>query len=105
MKKIVLTSQLIFCLAFAALAGGNLKTTDLKGQVTDQQGEPLIGVKVHLSSIDKDVYTDFDGKFVVKDVPMTEQNIQLEYVSFNKQEVLVDAASLQSNLQLELKSR
>lgn len=105
MKKTLLIFQLFFCLVMSATAGGNLKTTDLKGQVVDQQGEPLAGVKVHLSSIDKDVYTDFDGNFVVEDVPVKEQSIQLEFVSFDKQEILVDAGSLESDLQLELKSR
>ncbi|MAY84616.1 MAG: hypothetical protein CMP59_10830 [Flavobacteriales bacterium] len=106
MKKVLFILPLFFCLAFTALAGGgNLKTTELKGQVLDQQGEPLAGVKIHLASIDKDIYTDFDGNFVVENVPLTEQSIQLELISFEKQEILVDANSLKSELHLELKSR
>jgi hypothetical protein len=106
MKMKLLILPLFFCLAFTALAGGgNLKTTELKGQVIDQQGEPLAGVKVHLNSIDKDIYTDFDGNFVVENVPVQEQSIQLEMISFKKQEILVDANSIGSELRLELKSR
>jgi len=106
MKKNLLTLALFFGLALSATAGGgNLKTTQLKGKVLDQSGEPLAGVKVHLNAIDQDSYTDFDGNFVIENVPLKAQKIELELISFEKKEILIDAQSLNSKLQLQLRSR
>lgn len=88
-----------------AFAGGNLKTTELKGQVTDQQGNPLAGVKVEVSGVNNEVYTDFDGNFSIENVPLENQSIELEYISFRKEKLQVEAASLSSMIQIELKSK
>ena len=102
------TLHLLFILLASvnmSFAGGNLKTTELKGQVTDQQGNPLPGVKVEISGVSSKVYTDFDGNFRIEDVPLEKQSIELEYISFQKQELQIEASSLSSMIQIELKSK
>lgn len=87
------------------MASGNLKTTSLKGNVTDKQGQPLAGVKVFVPSIEKSVYTDFDGNFQIQNVPLKEQTLKLSYISHNAEEVKLDPTDLNSSLHLQLRSR
>ena len=105
MKKAILTSLFTLAISFVSLASGNLKTTDLKGNITDKQGEPLVGVKVYVPSIDKSVYTDFDGNFNITNVPMKEQSLQISYISYNEEEINIDAENLNSALHFELQSK
>lgn len=88
-----------------ALAGGNHKTTDLKGTITDKQGQPLAGVKIHIPSLKRDIYTDFEGQFSIQDLPLKEQSIKLSYISFEEKEVKLELDQLSSSLHLELRSK
>lgn len=87
------------------MASGNLKTTELKGSITDRSGQPLVGVKVYVPSLEKHVYTDFDGQFSIKDVPLKEQSLKITYISFEEKEVNLDLSTLNSSLHLELQSK
>ena len=105
MKKLFFTSFFTIAFIASSIAGGNLKTTELKGNITDNQGEPLVGVKVYVPSLEKNVYTDFEGNFIIKNVPIKEQSIQLSYISFEQKEVKLQAEELTSSVHLELRSK
>src|SRR5690625_5979433 len=40
----------------------------VSGTVTDQEGEPLIGVNIQVKGTDKGTSTDFDGGFSLEDI-------------------------------------
>jgi iron complex outermembrane receptor protein len=64
------------------------KQTAVSGVVTDQSGEPLIGVSVKVKGATIGTATDIDGKFSLN-VPSSSSVLELSYVGFAKEEVLV----------------
>lgn len=104
MKKLFFTTSILFATLFC-YAGGNLKTSSLKGTITDISGEPLAGVKIHIPSLQKDVYTDFDGNFSIDEVPIKSQSIELSYISFEQKEVILKPEHFNSSVHLELRSK
>ncbi len=65
---------------------------DVKGIVTDQQGQPLIGVNVLVKGTTKGTSTDFDGNFTLSDV---EENATLvfSYIGYQTLEVELEGRS------------
>lgn len=64
----------------------------VSGTVTDQEGEPLIGVNVLVKGTNKGVSTGFDGKFQLKDI---DENAVLvfSYIGYKNKEVSVKGKS------------
>src|SRR5690625_2527699 len=60
----------------------------VSGIVTDQDGEPLIGVNIQVKDSDKGTATDFDGKFSLEDISENAVLI-VSYVGYQTQEVIV----------------
>src|SRR5690625_5545758 len=58
------------------------------GILTDHEGEPLIGVNIHVKDSDKGTSTDFDGKFSLEDISENAVLI-VSYVGYQTQEVVV----------------
>ncbi|MEQ8908974.1 MAG: carboxypeptidase-like regulatory domain-containing protein [Vicingaceae bacterium] len=106
MKKVIFS---ILFMSFSCLllaGGGKTKTTAIQGTVTDNQGNPLVGAKVYVKSLKQSVYTDFDGAFVIENVPRKEQDLQLSHISFNDKKTTVDLSEPNASfLQLEMKSK
>lgn len=105
MRKGIVIALLLLGSSSILLAGGGKKTTELKGVVTDNHGEPLAGVKIHIPSLEKDVYTDFDGHFSIPELPLKKQSIELTYVSFEEKKVQLDLEALNSSIHFELQSK
>lgn len=105
MRKLILSSFLLLAFSLIAIAGGNNKTTDLRGTITDKQGEPLAGVKIYIPSLERDIYTDFNGEFSIDGLPLKKQAIKLSYISFEEKEVRLDLDQLSSSIHLELRSK
>jgi len=105
MKKALTFILLAVLSCSLTFAGGNRSTTTLSGKVTDTQGNPLAGVKVELNNTQHTVFTNFDGEFTIENVPLKDQSIQLEYISFQKRELQLEAKALSSEVQIELKSK
>ncbi|MCB0635930.1 MAG: carboxypeptidase-like regulatory domain-containing protein, partial [Lewinella sp.] len=62
----------------------------IRGCVTDETGEPLIGANVLLKGTDKGTVTDFEGCFTLEvpaDQPTT---LMINYVGYAQQEIKVD---------------
>jgi hypothetical protein len=62
----------------------NTSKSMISGIVTDKvTGEPLTGVEVKIVGSDIKQYTDFEGKFVIKDVPAGSHAIMVNLISYN----------------------
>lgn len=105
-RKIVLLSLLLSSFMIAH-AGGNLKTTSMKGKVTDRAGNAIAGAKVTLLNSDKEVYTDFDGNFEFNEVPQQEeQKIKVKYISYLETTTsFLPSEEKSSSLEIHLKSK
>ena len=89
MKRIASLLILIFAFIFTISASnetGKEKAAAksvISGTITDKlTGEPLAGVEVKLMDSDLKIYTDFDGKFEMKDVIPGAQAIVVSYISY-----------------------
>ncbi len=79
MRKILML-LLILC-SYSSIA----QTGVIKGTVIDKQSEnPLMGATIELlnTNIATGVVTDFDGKFILKEVPLGRQTILVSYIGF-----------------------
>ena len=72
----------LFTLA-AVAGGGNAKSRVIKGKVVDDEGNPVTGAKVVLLDSKKEVYTDFEGTFVFKDITPEQKSIKVSYLSYD----------------------
>lgn len=61
----------------------------ISGKVTDQDGEPLIGVNVIVKGTNQGTATDFDGEFVMNNVD-EDATLVISYVGYQTQEVKVE---------------
>jgi hypothetical protein len=90
MRKIALglvLGILTVCTIYAEDAPVKNKPTSAKsiisGTVTDKlTGEALTGVEVKLMDSDVSIYTDFEGKFEIKDVQPGAHAIVINYISY-----------------------
>lgn len=71
----------------------------IKGQVVDEQGEPLIGVNVTLKGQKTGTVTDFDGKFQL-DVPAN-ATLLISYVGYKSREIAVRGRALIDVIELQ----
>ncbi|UII74519.1 TonB-dependent receptor [Flagellimonas sp. HMM57] len=79
MRKIVLV-----LFAFVGLAG-MAQTGVIKGIVIDKQSEqPLQGATVELLNVElaTGTITDFDGRFILKEVPLGRRAVQISYIGY-----------------------
>lgn len=79
MKNIVFALLVVFSYNLMAQTG------TIKGSVIDKQSEvPLEGATIELlnSAEAKGVITDFDGRFILNDVPVGRQVIRISYIGF-----------------------
>ncbi|MBK9423193.1 MAG: TonB-dependent receptor [Bacteroidetes bacterium] len=66
----------------------------IRGKVTDDNGEPVVGATLVLkSSPTTGTITDFDGNFTFKIPDNTAQVIVISYISFQKQEIPVQVSN------------
>lgn len=87
-------SLLLTTLPFAMMAQGS---RTVHGNVTDEQGEPLIGVTVMAVGSQQGAVTDFDGNYTIT-VGDGVRQLQFSYVGYEKQ--TVDIASSTHNIVL-----
>lgn len=64
----------------------------VKGLVTDQNGEPLIGCNVIAIGSQTGVITDLDGKFVIQ-IPAGIKQLKISYIGYKEQIVAIDGRS------------
>lgn len=61
----------------------------VSGIVTDQDGEPLIGVNIQVKDSDKGTSTDFDGRFILEDIDANAVLI-FSYVGYERQIIAIE---------------
>lgn len=83
--KLVLTLALLLC-------GFVSQAAIVKGTVTDEAGEPLIGATVMVAGSSSGIATDFDGNFSL-DVPKG-KSLRVSYVGYVTQDVKVNSDNL-----------
>ena len=65
---------------------------DVSGIITDNTGEPLIGVTVRVRGTSEGVTTNFDGQFSLKSIPEN-ATLDISYIGMQPQSVLVTGKS------------
>lgn len=65
---------------------------DVRGIVTDEQGEPLIGVTISLKGKQAGTMTDIDGMFIL-DLHSVENTLVFSYIGYKAEEVKVTRGS------------
>ena len=85
----------IFTLAFLWLTSLTLLAQNItvKGNVVDEQKEPLIGVSVKIQGTTTGTVTDYDGNFELPNVPPTEK-LEFSYVGMKTLVVPVDGRTV-----------
>ncbi len=102
-KKFMLVFLILSIMPFAVYAQSIGK---IAGQVTDQAtGEPLPGVNITVDNTLLGANTDFDGYFVILNVPVGVYTVRASFIGF--QEVAVEqarvSASITTDIDFELK--
>ncbi len=77
----LLTLLVLFCVSLTMMAQGNIKVS---GNVTDENGEPLIGVSVQVKGTGTGAITDLDGKYNVE--VKRGSTLVYSYVGYTSQE-------------------
>jgi len=77
----------LLCLLSAALAFGQ---TELKGMVSDDNGEPMIGVSVVEKGTGNGTITDVDGRFTIRVADAKKAQLQFSYVGYELLEIGAD---------------
>ncbi len=69
-----------------------LQGRQVKGQVIDETGEPMIGVTILVKGTTVGTVTDFDGNFSL-DIPSGKNLIEVSYIGYISQEIAVGKTS------------
>lgn len=75
------------------------QTIQVKGQVVDQDGEPLIGATVRVKGAQSGSVTDFDGNFQIDAAPNA--TLVISYVGYKDAEVAVRGRAIIERIQME----
>jgi len=97
MQKSLTTFMTFLLLLCASMAFA--QTGTVTGTVTDQNGDPLIGVNVSVRGTTIGGITDIDGKFSVSQVPANAVLV-FSYIGFTPQEITVGGSQRSINVRL-----
>src|SRR5690606_14725183 len=75
--------------ASPAMNAGPTISIDVSGNVTDANGEALIGVNIQVKGTAQGTSTDFDGRFALENVP-EDAVLVFSYIGYQTLEVPVD---------------
>ena len=89
MKK--LFSVLMFC-CFSLTTVFAQQTTEVRGRVTDENKQPLIGVDIVLEGTSIGVSTNDKGFYELRNVPVGKQTIVFSYLGFQTLKIRTDVA-------------
>lgn len=78
------------------------QTIKVKGQVVDQDGEPLIGATVRVKGATTGSVTDIDGNFVID--AASNATLLISYVGYKDREVAVRGRAVIDAIQMEADS-
>src|SRR5690625_6892794 len=90
--------QIIFNLFFFAVTAIFAQNYTVSGYVTDEQGEPLLGVHVEVLQQNKGAVTDYEGTY---SLTLPKGNYQLEYSSLGYKAEIVQL-EVNKNIQVDV---
>ena len=64
------------------------------GQIIDENGEPLIGVTITANGMQGGAITDFDGNFVLTDVPENVKALHVSYIGYEEKDIAIGNGSM-----------
>ncbi len=85
------------------MASVTQQTVKVKGQVVDQQGEPLIGATVRVKGAQSGIVTDLDGNFQIE--AASNATLVISYVGYKDREVAVRGRAVIDQIQMESDSQ
>ncbi|MCB0596734.1 MAG: TonB-dependent receptor [Lewinellaceae bacterium] len=94
---------IVVLMAMLVLAGQAWAQGTVKGSAKDDNGEPLIGATVLLVGTSRGTATDFDGNYVLENVPAGEQQLMASYTGYADQSqtvMVLDGQEVTLNFQL-----
>ena len=65
------------------------QTTTVRGTVSSEDGEPIIGASVMVEGTNLGTMSDVDGRFVIQNVPSNAKYLQVSYVGMTPQQVAI----------------
>lgn len=84
MKRLIIIC-LMSCLSLVTLMAQEA-THDIKGVVTDKQQLPIVGALVTVQGTTISTVTDIDGKFLLREVPVTAKRLVVESIGMETEE-------------------
>ena len=91
----------ILCSLLICLNGNAQSEGYISGQVTDEQGEPLIGVSVVVKGTSTGTITDTNGNFSLSLGNRDKAILSLSYVGMKTQDILVSNTSQKLNIRMQ----
>jgi len=65
-----------------------LQLFEIRGRITNENGEPMAGATVHIASINRSVVTDANGYFTIE-APTGEVTLTISYIGYTSQSIAV----------------
>lgn len=84
MKQLIMIC-LISCLSLVTLMAQEANH-DIKGVVTDKQQQPIVGALVTVEGTTISTVTDLDGKFLLREVPVSSKRLVVESIGMETEE-------------------
>lgn len=72
----------LFLALFFIGIGVVMAQTQVRGTVTDENGEPVIGASVVVKGTTVGTVTDMDGKFALPEVPSSAKTLMISYIEW-----------------------
>ena len=95
MKKFLLLLMVLVC--DIAIYG---QTTTVRGIVTSEDGEPIIGASVLVEGTTLGVMSDLDGNFEIPGVPSNAKYLRVSYVGMTPQQVAISKGDMKITLRV-----
>lgn len=95
-----LQNKMIVILKKAQQPKGNATKKNIAGTVVDENGEPVIGASVTVKGTSLGTITDFDGNYLLNDVP-ADASVSISYIGYQSREM--NAANSQNLARIVLK--
>ncbi len=90
-------AKFIVCAILMTCATSAFAQSTVTGNITDEEGEPLIGASVRIAGSNTGVTTDIDGNFSIANA--FGKTLQISYVGFKSQDIKADKTHLTIVLQ------
>ena len=83
-------ATLLLMLSLPALLKAQTNTGTIQGQITNEQGEPLVGITVFLQELKKGTASDTAGVFHFNDIPKATYTIRFSGIGFETYETTIE---------------